>query len=901
MDLYHASHRSRLNTDMDLLEDQVSDLRQFLRQPPRIAAGGTSVGSLLTPQAGPRVDNNPADAASQSPSVSSPGGTRANNKRRPEDEESGPKQQRSKRNRYISIACNECKRRKIKCNGQQPCQRCGHLNLACLYSPNCCSSSFKESDDYKRMTEQIAKLQEQVNTLFDNMNSLRQDTLQQDARHHLSPSTDPRNGPAVTSLLAPSVSNSTSSNNDPALQRQSLPPYPPPGFRGPTSSLYGVNVAKTSMHSMGYNNDGNDENGAAGDEALDMSPPGMVPASLSLDPSAPKRATDPLWLYDKNEILRLCRVHEEEIGIMYPVTNMETVMEHARDLAAWMEATKRKDNSAALMQDADLTDIATLKLKIIMCCAMVIEGHGHSPKAMELFETIRHILDRKLMSEPSQLANLPVLCLYAGYRFLNNEEIFAWRVVGQVTRLCLELGLHRREGLMRIPEEERGIAVTTFWASYVLDRRWSFGTGLPFAVQDDMIDPGLPKLDEYPYLQAMVTYSKLGARIWRLVDYFEPAFVLDLKREEFEALDREVIDWYEGLPSEVKSSTECMVPLPSSLTYNTQKLQVWTRLRVNQMRIWLHTPVLHSAMSIQNNMQLARKVVDLARETIQYLKKLNDSTNLYRRLQVFYHQFLTSAMAVLFLASAHAPVDFSSVVRSDFYIALELIKDMSAKSWVSQRLWRTVKSLKSYTARVGLDENSSSNLANGRQQHQHSSGNQTDDISMHGSSMSASGMTAMTGMDDCMYSQNGGGNNAESSSYPPPPQLGQPQHVQQGDNGTLAPGRVLPGAGLQYGHDSGLDNKQNGLALQSEIKNIFEGCFGINGLQMTSMSESDYVAANSGRGSSTFSSIVGIPPSGYSPVGGGGGNDGNNEGQGASVDGLGMGDAGVYMQFKDLF
>lgn len=27
---------------------------------------------------------------------------------------------------------NECKRRKIKCNGQVPCQRCGHLNLECM-------------------------------------------------------------------------------------------------------------------------------------------------------------------------------------------------------------------------------------------------------------------------------------------------------------------------------------------------------------------------------------------------------------------------------------------------------------------------------------------------------------------------------------------------------------------------------------------------------------------------------------------------------------------------------------------------------------------------------------------------------------------------------------------------
>lgn len=40
---------------------------------------------------------------------------------------------------------NECKRRKIKCNGQTPCQRCGNLNLDCQYAPNCCNN-FKETE-----------------------------------------------------------------------------------------------------------------------------------------------------------------------------------------------------------------------------------------------------------------------------------------------------------------------------------------------------------------------------------------------------------------------------------------------------------------------------------------------------------------------------------------------------------------------------------------------------------------------------------------------------------------------------------------------------------------------------------------------------------------------------------
>ena len=59
----------------------------------------------------------------------------------------------------------------------------------------------------------------------------------------------------------------------------------------------------------------------------------------------------------------------------------------------------------------------------------------------------------------------------------------------------------------------------------------------------------------------------------------------------------------------------------------------------------------------------AQRVVDLAKDTIQYLHHLNSTTNLYRRTQVFYHQFLAAAISVVFLASVHAPVRFSAVCR----------------------------------------------------------------------------------------------------------------------------------------------------------------------------------------------------------------------------------------------
>jgi hypothetical protein len=61
--------------------------------------------------------------------------------------------------------------------------------------------------------------------------------------------------------------------------------------------------------------------------------------------------------------------------------------------------------------------------------------------------------------------------------------------------MCIELGLHRQDSLYKnFPEaEDRAGAVRLFWCIYCLDRRWSFGTGMPFAMQDADIDPTIPE------------------------------------------------------------------------------------------------------------------------------------------------------------------------------------------------------------------------------------------------------------------------------------------------------------------------------------------------------------------------------------------------------------------------
>jgi len=98
------------------------------------------------------------------------------------------------------------------------------------------------------------------------------------------------------------------------------------------------------------------------------------------------------------------------------------------------------------------------------------------------------------------------------YHFQADDEGYAWRVIGLAARLSMELGLHRRETYNKlfVSDEERATAVKLFWSIYVLDRRWSFGTGMPFALQDADIDPLLPK----PVCRTIAEVSDLRRVPW---------------------------------------------------------------------------------------------------------------------------------------------------------------------------------------------------------------------------------------------------------------------------------------------------------------------------------------------------------------------------------------------------
>lgn len=313
------------------------------------------------------------------------------------------------------------------------------------------------------MTDKVSKLQEQVESLFQNLNALRNETVPR------MPPPNDRVLPLVSPPGPPTVSPSPVLSHGSAFRPELAQPK---RNAGPTS-VFLPDVTSAANH-VGMRPVGS-ANGT-------VSPVGF-PDDPHLRHTAPT-PQDPLWDIPQDEMLRLCRLHEEELGILLPVVNVETITSHAQSLASFMEGSRRRGGALP-----SLNDERTLLLKAVMCCALAVEDHGNSDRAARLFESMEEEVNRKLMSEAPSVAGLSVLSLVAGYRFLSNDEVLAWRVMGQVARLCLEMGVNKRSGVMKIENEsERQAALTSFWFAYVFDRRWSLGTGLPFVIQDEEID-----------------------------------------------------------------------------------------------------------------------------------------------------------------------------------------------------------------------------------------------------------------------------------------------------------------------------------------------------------------------------------------------------------------------------
>jgi hypothetical protein len=243
------------------------------------------------------------------------------------------------------------------------------------------------------MNASIQTLQDQVENLYANLNALR------------SGEALPLMGVGPHSIdRSMSTSQHSVNTGSPTQRYRSQPKH---RFQGPTSSAFSLDVAKNTLHNMGY--PGLSENDGDGTNTQDGTPLGSPP--LRPVPANFDTGKDPLRSISKDEAIRLCRVYEEEMGLMYPVLNIEHMIQHASNLYTFLDAGRRNGLFTDQTKPEGIKDANSNVLKMVLANALTVEGSGQSELGNQLFESVKSAADELMRSESVDVGGLPLLSL----------------------------------------------------------------------------------------------------------------------------------------------------------------------------------------------------------------------------------------------------------------------------------------------------------------------------------------------------------------------------------------------------------------------------------------------------------------------------------------------------------
>jgi len=231
------------------------------------------------------------------------------------------------------------------------------------------------------MNAAISDLQYQVQTLFSQIGTV---NLPNDV------------GPMESSNLQ---------QNEPSLSTDMVPNAQLPGtryprFHGPTSPVFNIGVAQSSLR-KNFGITGTEEDVAHIPNG--PSPTGTPPPVRAM-PSrgAVQEAKDPLYSIDKDEAARLVNFWKENVMIMYPLVNIEQVLRHLSLLYSFLQAATRNGLLLSTVPGADtISDDETITLKLILANASTLESGGSSEIGLRFYESIAGYVEALTMKPPT--------------------------------------------------------------------------------------------------------------------------------------------------------------------------------------------------------------------------------------------------------------------------------------------------------------------------------------------------------------------------------------------------------------------------------------------------------------------------------------------------------------------
>jgi hypothetical protein len=605
-----------------------------------------------------------------------------------EGESHSMKEKRSKRGKYVGCACFECKRRKIKCNGVTPCERCSNLKLSCVY-PSRETHRIRRRKKLRKDTGDDNKLKSYELEL-PIMNEVKEE-------NGLSP--DAKFEPITAHQL---VHPETAASNHDKQTAHIVIPHDVSHNLFENAPLYMSETDNTEA-STDFNIPPHQRRLSISDLAHVLFVEGGGEEKFAESVFADEMEEKHLCGLSYLDVQRFIEVYECEVNCMYPMFPMGELMSK-------LDAIYEHYSVGRVVRPEDEEDL--MHIKIAIAIGASVSGI-HTKSGKMLYEGFVAQVEQGQFSQCASVKRVLNLLLVHEYQFLSDMGTLAYRSLGSASMLSLELGMHRTDELetMFPDPAEQEHARMIFWCMYVMDRLSSIYTRRPFIFHDSDIDQKLPQCfasgqmdSRFPdddiframHLNYMIRYSQLAGKVLE-------ALGTDKQGngglpENLQYLLYLMENWRASLPSDLrpkeKSCEEDDEEIePPSTPRGSQKLRsiIWLRPSL----IILHV---YKSCNIEAYLEPA---INTACGCIRELGRLYFNTTFYSSCETQYNHVLVSALEVMYSCLLHAP-QYSKRCMGEIRLALKIISLIMKSSNNERRQGNIWQLLVSFAFKFGL-------------------------------------------------------------------------------------------------------------------------------------------------------------------------------------------------------
>ncbi|KAF2095117.1 hypothetical protein NA57DRAFT_59864 [Rhizodiscina lignyota] len=596
-----------------------------------------------------------------------------------------------KRSRYVAQACDRCKTAKVRCDGGLPCAYCRARDAGgCRYN----TARFPIHAPSRGGEENIAVpasvsalLQQQTEKL--DFLIQRMTVLDKASNGNLHPS----------------------STTDTGL---STPKQPLPLFQSSTSSFFCFDLLDTNLKPREHHTPESDQLpyrtsfSILQGEILDGESSVISGNESEATGSTSSGVHDPIDELGGSDVVRLMHIYQDMIGFMYPILDFGQLVRAAEKVFGTV-ASSRTDFPGVVNPgppQMDGSDMALLKM--IIAIALAVENEAHAALAGYVYQSLRQDVEAMVWNTKVDLKGLVLLTLASLYDFSRSKWRLAWRLISNLTRIILELGLNRLVVLDRsFPDpSDRAQAVNTIWTVYVLDQHLSYALGLSMALRDMNLDPAFPPPVDAPYLTGMIEYARIGGPACDdLLSEIGKRRLEHAKwQESYAFFEYRLSQWEQRIDNDFQLAGDS-----EQVSESNQLLRTIFQLRANHLRVLIARSFLCANLRTVAPLDIWDTSVNVAANTIHMLAHLDHSGKTYRFQQTQFNYFLIACLGILLLTvtqessktagpssnGQRIPVSPPTLTKAQqsAMVALNLIYSQSESSRHSRGLWECVRRL----------------------------------------------------------------------------------------------------------------------------------------------------------------------------------------------------------------